>query len=208
MTEGLKLWDSVKKTDPKFTKEFRRPGGFKGTAVSATYLIQKATELWGPFGGLWGVEIKNEEMLKGGPLIIDGTVVGNELIHKVQIELRHPNGVVPAFGVTTFVGKDKNGIFTDEEAPKKSLTDALTKSLSWLGFAADIHLGMYDDNKYVESLRAESESIKAPDELIAKAKEAAGKDKEAYQKFWKDIGAENRKLLAAEHKALKVANGW
>ena len=43
------------------------------------------------------------------------------------------------------------GPFTDEEAPKKSLTDALSKAMSWLGFAADIHLGRWDDNKYVNA---------------------------------------------------------
>ena len=40
----------------------------------------------------------------------------------------------------------------DDEAPKKAMTDALTKAFSHLGLNADIFLGKFDDNKYVESL--------------------------------------------------------
>jgi hypothetical protein len=153
--QNTSLWDAVFKTDPKYTKEFTRGGGFKGTATNALYLIHKATELWGPMGGQWNVEIVEEKMLEGAPLMAGESVVGHELIHCVRINLRHPGGAVPAFGQTTFVGKNKYGFFTDEEAPKKSLTDALSKALSWLGFSADIHMGLYDDNKYVNQLKQE-----------------------------------------------------
>src|SRR5690606_33640239 len=81
-------------------------------------------------------------------------------------------GEVVQFGQTTFVGRNKNGFFTDEEAPKKSLTDAMSKCLSLLGFSADIHLGRFDDNKYVNDLRQEfAEKYEAE----AKAKAAAPK---------------------------------
>lgn len=153
MNENTKLWNEVRTPDPKHTKAFNRGGGFKGTATNVVYLIQRATELWGPMGGKWGVEIKNERYVDGAPIIIDGNVVCRQIIHVIQIELRHPDGVVPGIGQTEFVGKNKNGLFTDEEAPKKSLTDALTKAMSWLGFAADIHMGLWDDNKYVNNVR-------------------------------------------------------
>jgi hypothetical protein len=41
----------------------------------------------------------------------------------------------------------------DDDAPKKAMTDALTKGLSHLGVSADVFLGLYDDNKYVQSLK-------------------------------------------------------
>lgn len=151
--ENLALWNAVRTPDPAFTKSFSRSGGFKGTATNVVYLIQVATEKWGPMGGKWGVEIVDERVLTGAPILADGVVICNELIHTIRIALRHPDGVVPGIGQTTFVGKNKNGLFTDEEAPKKSLTDALSKAMSWLGFAADIHLGYWDDNKYVNDVR-------------------------------------------------------
>lgn len=144
--ETLKLWEAVSKTDPKYTKQFSRSGGFSGTAINATYLIRKATEQWGPVGAKWGWKVLDEKYVPGA----DGTVV-----HVLRVELRHPDGAFESYGQTTFVGKNKNGAFTDEEAPKKSLTDAITKALAMLGFSADVHMGLYDDNKYVNTLKAE-----------------------------------------------------
>ena len=40
MSENLKIWDSLKKTDPKHTKPFKRAGGFSGTAVAPIYMTQ------------------------------------------------------------------------------------------------------------------------------------------------------------------------
>ncbi len=157
---NMSLWQSVEKTDPAQTKEFTGRGGFKGTAVRPLWLIRRATEQWGPMGGKWGARIVNEQILEGAPILTsDGTQLAVEKIHCVQIELFHPGGFVPAFGQTVFVGRNKNGLFTDEDAPKKSLTDAVSKGLSWLGFAADIHLGKFDDHKYVNDLRNHPEEF-------------------------------------------------
>jgi hypothetical protein len=145
-SENLKLWQSVEKTDPKYTKAFNRAGGFSGTAINATYLIRKATEQWGPIGGAWGATVEDEKYVPGA----DGTI-----IHVIRIKFWHPDGAFNSYGQTTFVGKNKNGAFTDEEAPKKSLTDAITKALAMLGFSADVFLGLYDDNKYVNDRKAE-----------------------------------------------------
>jgi hypothetical protein len=78
------------------------------------------------------------------------------------VPIHSGNGTVEHFGQTTFVGKNKNGYFTDEEAPKKSLTDAIGKALSMLGFSADIYLGLFDDNKYVNDRKAEAAKAGAP----------------------------------------------
>jgi hypothetical protein len=69
-------------------------------------------------------------------------------MHMAVIVLFHPDGEVPCVGQTMFVTKRNDGLFTDEEAPKKSVTDAISKALSWLGFAADVYLGKFDGNKY------------------------------------------------------------
>jgi hypothetical protein len=155
-TGNLALWHQVEKTDPNYTKPFSRGGGFRGTATNATYLAKKATEVFGPMGIGWGVEIIDEAIMDGAPLDDAGN---RERIHKVRVKLWYrlgeERGEVVQFGQTTFVGRNKNGFFTDEEAPKKSLTDAMSKCLSLLGFSADIHLGRYDDNKYVEEVAAE-----------------------------------------------------
>lgn len=171
MNANTSLWQAVEKTDPSFTKQFSRGGGFKGTATNATYLARKATEQFGPCGTGWGVQVLDEEIIEGAPLLLDGAVVAHERIHKVRAKLWYvrdgARGEVEQFGQTQIVGKNKNGFYTDEEAPKKSLTDAMSKCLSLLGFSADIHLGLYDDNKYVAKL--EKEFAEGGDEDKAKA---------------------------------------
>lgn len=162
MTNGnihMQLWDSVQRTDPNYTKQFTRGGGFKGTSTNATYLAKRATETFGPCGLGWGITVLDEQLIEGHPLIENGVVVGHARIHRVHAKLWYVRdgvrGEIEQFGQTEMVGKNSRGYFTDEEAPKKSLTDAMTKCLSLLGFAADIHLGLYDDNKYVAELRQE-----------------------------------------------------
>lgn len=158
MSDNLAIWQKVEKTDPRRTKPFNRSGGFRGTATNATYQVRKATELFGPVGIGWGWEIEQEEMLTGR----DETIV-----HKIRLRLWYKwqgqKGEVVQFGQTTFSekrgGRDGSAgyWYTDEEAPKKSLTDALMKCLSLLGFSADVHMGLYDDHKYVAKLKREFE---------------------------------------------------
>lgn len=161
MADNMEIWNRVCETDPHYAKDFNR-SGFKGTAINPVYLIKKATELWGPMGARWGIRNVKHEIIQGH-LIKEGTRCQ---IHCVSVELFYPTdsgeGVIPAIGQTTIVGDNKNGLFTDEEAPKKSLTDALTKALSWLGFSADIHTGKWDDNKYVNDSGSRSAPAVSP----------------------------------------------
>jgi hypothetical protein len=155
-TEGdtMSIWERNKTPDPKYVKEFNRGGGFKGSATNTQYMIQRATEEFGPNGIGWGVDITDEQYVPGGHL----TDTDKTIIHVVrgyvwymQEGTRYQTS--EQFGQTTFVGKNKYGVFTDEEAPKKSVTDMMLKCLSLLGFSADIFLGHWDDNKYVNDVR-------------------------------------------------------
>lgn len=164
---NLSIWNSVCETDPRHTKSFSRGGGFSGTAINHTYQTRRATEAFGPKGIGWGVEILAEDWRNGAPLLDDKHgVIGHEVIHVLRVKLWYrinsERGEVISFGQTTFVGKNKHGVYTDEEAPKKSLTDAESKALASLGFSADVHLGLYDNNKYVNDLKARIEQAEKP----------------------------------------------
>lgn len=173
--DNLKLWNEVRVPDPKYVKSFNRSGGFKGSSTNATWLAMRATEVFGPYGKGWGLNILDEQYVEGSPITVDGQIVGNEKIHVLRAQVWYVldgeriEGPTQ-FGQTTFVGKNKFGSFTDEEAPKKSLTDAMSKCFSLLGFCADIHMGMYDDNKY-QNDAAELYAAK----MQAEAEEAAAK---------------------------------
>lgn len=179
---NLKLWESVENTNPAFTKDFSKAGGFKGTSINPTYNNRKATEVFGICGIGWGFVITDESYRDGAPIIIEKQKVCNEIIHVLKIDFwfiwEGQKGVIPSFGQTTFVGSNKWGCFTDEEAPKKSLTDAITKALSILGFSADIFTGMYDDSKYINDMKEKfTKEAEKPRVLTAVQKEDAAKKK-------------------------------
>jgi hypothetical protein len=170
---NLSIWKSVEKTDPTYTKAFTQNGG--GTAINGTYTEMRATEIFGPKGIGWGVKVVEERFDKGAPImqkvkdsagvevnqvIPDGSGgVVCEVNHTVRITLWFiqdgQRGEIEAYGCTPYITKNKYGLSTDGEAPKKSLTDAMKKALSGLGFSADIFLGMYDIGAYVDEARAE-----------------------------------------------------
>lgn len=142
---NLELWDSVRTPDPKATKSFVRAGGFKGTSISPMYLIRAATERWGPMGIEWHAE-EVESKLECG-------------VWFSRVRLYPPESVngrfVEQWGGTTFHIIKKDGTVSyDDEAAKKSYTDALSKCLSWMGFGADVHMGLFDDVKYVNDAAA------------------------------------------------------
>ena len=53
------------------------------------------------------------------------------------------------------LGKSKYGPFTNDEAFKASYTDALSNAMKQIGVGADIHMGLFDDEKYVRETQRE-----------------------------------------------------
>lgn len=140
MTDNLELWNAVSKTDPKYTKQVNQRGGF--TAVAANSQIMAATKQFGPIGVGWGYDAS-------APIFAPQDLI------MVPVTLWHgdrANFFGPEHGCAELVSSKGR---VDSDAPKKATTDALTKLLSRLGFNADVFLGLYDDNKYVEAVKRE-----------------------------------------------------
>jgi hypothetical protein len=162
---NMDIWLRNEKTDPRFTKEYKGDGGFRGTATDATYIAKRLTKEFGPIGKGWGVKVLSDQIVTGAPIVIKDAIAGHEMIHYVRIQFwwldEDGEHSTESFGQTPFVtvrdrGKPTAYFFTDSEAPKKSLTDAMTKAASWLGFAADIHMGYFDSPEYrAQRLREE-----------------------------------------------------
>lgn len=172
--DNLTIWRSVMRTDPRFTKQLSGTG-FDGTSINAEYMIMRATELFGPIGSRWGFEVLEDRMIPGAPLqeqiYEDKKFIGNRMLrdadgtllfeqnHSIKIRLwyqsENDEGSVYAYGATPYLYRSKSGIRCDGEAQKKSLTDAIKKGLSLLGFSADVWLGLYDLPEYMEETRTE-----------------------------------------------------
>src|SRR5580765_5972918 len=152
---NLRLWRLNEATDPAHTKPVTV--GRRFTAIDAYYQIKRATETWGPIGVGWGWKLEEETVSVDGP---------NGQVHfakcKVTLWYRMPvNGVDrmyecgPVIGMNQLLSSKGN---PDDEAFKKATTDGVTKALSYLGFSADVFMGLYDDSKYVNRLKEEMNS--------------------------------------------------
>ena len=152
------IWEKLCETDPSRAKAFFK--GYKGTSVNPNYIYEKLTTVFGPCGVGWGFEIIQDRYVQGA-YFKDCDV--HEQTHDIRIHLWFKqNGEksepIPGYGCTQYVYKDKNGWHTDEDAPKKSVTDALTKASQLIGMSADIFGGLWDDNKYVQQLKDKFEA--------------------------------------------------
>lgn len=175
--ENLHLWELVDETDPSYTKSAEFDGR-KSTTITGTYFVKRATELFGPIGQGWGYEIREDRYDSGAPVVFNGQPAGNEIMHTIKLDLWYKGDggeihTVSHYGHTPYVRMTTYGLKTDFDAPKKSLTDAIKKCLSMLGFSADVFLGEFDNPEYVEARRTEEEIRKADDQDVELAKKRA-----------------------------------
>jgi hypothetical protein len=156
MSQNTELWDRLGKTDPAHTKPFKRAGGFAGTAIKPMASFRRMTEEFGPCGVGWGVNAP----------VFDTLNAADELLVFCIVSIWHgsPDRVVYGVGGDKVMGKFKTGAYTDDEAFKKAFTDAITNALKLIGVGADVHMGMFDDNKYVNELRSEFQATVADEE--------------------------------------------
>jgi len=143
MTDNLKLWNDVCETNPDHTKEITL--GRKITAIDPYRQIEAATSQFGPVGVGWGWSVSQVTFL---PTDEVGVLIdmwhgdsGKTFCHWGQASLYIDNA------------KQKR----DKDCMKKATTDGITKCLSMLGFNADVFLGKFDDNKYVQELKNKAE---------------------------------------------------
>lgn len=209
MSDNLELWKLVEKTDPKQVKAITgKP--YKGNSPKPHYLVQKATETFGPCGIGWGFKILAER--------VENAAEGDK-VHIAHIQVWYvwgdKRGEVEHVGQTMFSGKRNDGkLYTDEDAPKKSVTDALVKALSMIGFAGDIFMGRYDDSKYVQEIGqefAEQQRIETPRKSSASLKRDDAWNKLMF-KLSADFGDCKTRVtlskLRADYREQARANGW
>jgi hypothetical protein len=192
---NMKLWNSVETTDPKFTKKVNQRGGF--TAIGAQYQLRTATETFGPFGWGWGVKDERIEKWEDvGLAVYQATLWYNIDAYGTDDETY---GTIP---IHSSIKYQSNGR-VDDDFMKKVATDALTKGLSKLGFNADVFMGMFDDNKYVNKLTNMNGTWKK--EVTDATKGLSDKDKESIHNYINDgsIHSDNYKKALTRINELK-----
>lgn len=150
MTDNLALWAQAFTTDPQAVKPITGKQ-YKGNSPKPYWLIERATEVFGPVGIGWGCIVKNERFERLGEFdVLHVAVVSIWYVYKgVRSETFDQMGGTKASYMTA-----KGVLMVDEDAGKKSVTDGMVKCLSMIGFAGDIFSGRWDDSKYVEQAGA------------------------------------------------------
>lgn len=146
-TPNLALWDAVGKTDPKHTKPFKRTGGFQGTALKPMWVWRKLTEQFGACGVGWGCDEPSFQLVPAD----------KEMLVYCTVRAWHGTRENALWGIggDKAVSTNKYGTSANDEAFKMAFTDALMNAFKYVGVGADIHMGMFDDSKYVERVSQE-----------------------------------------------------
>jgi hypothetical protein len=142
-SENLTLYNQVRIVPSEAQKTITggRLNGF--TDINPMWRIKTLTEQFGVAGFGWYYDIKRMWTEPGANDEI-AVFAEIDLYIKQNGEWSKP---IKGIGGSSFVSKDKNGLYTSDEAYKMALTDAISTSCKALGFAADIYYSK-DRTKY------------------------------------------------------------
>lgn len=162
MSDNKALWKRAFMTDPRAVKAITGKQ-YSGNSPKPYWIIERLTEEFGPCGIGWGFTILSERFEHFG----EGKTA--ESLHIACVRfwymLDGKRGELEQVGQTrASYTTSKDRFLVDEDAPKKSVTDALVKCASYLGFAGDIFSGRWDDSRYVAEANREWREREAADE--------------------------------------------
>ncbi len=141
--DNLDIYNKVKEV-PQNAQKTIQGGRLNGmTDINPMWRIEKLTEQFGVCGIGWYYEILNKEIIEGA---------NSEQIAIVDIALYIKNGEewskpIQGTGGSSFVAKERNGLYTSDECFKMALTDALSVACKSLGFGANVYWNK-NDSKY------------------------------------------------------------
>ena len=141
--DNLRIYNQCREVPPEAQKAITG-GRLKGmTDINPMWRIKKLTEMFGPCGIGWYYTQPEYQFVPGN----DGEVA---CIAQTSLVYRDDNGwsqPIPGSGGAMYVAKETKGLYTDDEAPKKALTDALSVACKALGIGADVYFAK-DRTKY------------------------------------------------------------
>lgn len=202
---NMDLWGKVFVTDKAHVTEIKGKS-YKGNSPRPYYLIQKATETFGPCGIGWGyriVEQGTQEVRYPEPLGSTGNTVERLMInHWVLVEFWYKlDGVksepIQQYGGTKLSYRTSTGKQEfDEDAQKKSVTDALIKCMSCVGFAGDIFSGRWDDSKYHQEQEEKKQQQGQRQQQNAQQRQGQGQQRQGQQQNAQQAQGQQKRPIA------------
>lgn len=162
--ENMTLYNAVAEV-PVTAQKTIGAGRLKGfTDINPMWRIKKLTEVYGPCGIGWYYIITDKR-------IVDGA--NGEKVGFLDIDLFVKNGEewskpIQGTGGSSFIAKEKNGLYTSDEVFKMALTDALSVACKALGFGANVYWSAGRQTKYESEISDDRE--KAKNELVSELK--------------------------------------
>ena len=121
---------------PKEAQKTITGGRLNGmTDINPMWRIRSLTEAFGPCGIGWYTKITDKH-IEAGANEEAVAIVDVELYIKADGEWSMP---IQGTGGASFISKERNGLYTSDEAFKMAYTDALSVCCKMLGFGADIY---------------------------------------------------------------------
>lgn len=107
------------------------------TDINPMWRIQKLTEMFGPAGIGWYVDIVRQEVVDGAA----GDKMAFMDIHLYVRENGEGEWSKPIYGTggSSLIAKESSGLRSDDDAWKKTYTDALSVACKALGIGADVY---------------------------------------------------------------------
>ena len=134
INSNIILYNQVREV-PKNAQKPITGGRLKGLSdINPMWRIKTLTEQFGPAGFGWYTEIIDQWLEEGA---------NNEVaaFMKIHLYIKGAEGwskPIVGIGGSSFISKEKNGLYTSDEAYKMAYTDALSISCKALGIGADI----------------------------------------------------------------------
>ena len=137
----MEIYNKLKSV-PKEAQKTITGGRLSGmTDIKPMWRIEKLTETFGSCGFGWKTVIKNKQIIDGAN---DEKIAIVDIDLYVKIEDQWSEAI-EGTGGSSFIAKEKNGLYTNDECFKMAYTDALSVACKSLGMGADVYWG---DSKY------------------------------------------------------------
>ena len=133
--DNLTIYNEVRSV-PDSAKRRIEAGRLKGkTDINPMWRIKALTEKFGPCGIGWKYTITDKRLEQGA---------NGEVAAFLDIDLFVKVGdtwseAIPGTGGSSFIAKEKNGLYTSDECFKMALTDGISVACKALGFGADVY---------------------------------------------------------------------
>jgi len=193
MKDNLTIYNTVR-NPPKEALKPIKGGRLSGyTDINPMWRIKALTEQFGVCGIGWKYTITKQWTEQGANGEI-AAFTNIDLYIKVSGEW---SDAIPGTGGSSFIAKERSGLYTSDECFKMSLTDAISVACKSLGFAADIYWNS-DRSKYDRPEEQKPEPPKKIDDTKAQViydlLQKTNSDVPAFLKYYKVSKVEDMTL--------------